>query len=221
MTGIWSFFRSSIGLKVIMALTGAALFAFLIGHVAGNLLYFAGRDALNDYSRGLHQSALLLWGARIGLLASVSLHIVAATALYLRERAARPEAYQSRRMRQPSYAARTMKYSGPFVAAFLVFHLLHLTTGAKVAPIDFIPGDAYGNVTASFGHGWLALVYVIAVCLVGLHLSHGAHSMFESLGLRHPGIDRPLRILMKGITVLIVIGFCSVPLFILFNLVGG
>jgi len=197
------------------------MFAFLIGHVVGNLLYFAGRDALNAYSRGLHESALLLWGARIGLLGATILHVVAAATLYLRERAARPEGYQVLRMRQPSYAARTMKYSGPFVAGFLVFHLLHLTAGAPVTPAEFIPGDVYGNVTASFGYGWVALVYTVAVCLVGLHLSHGAHSMFESLGIRHPSLDRPLSLAMKGITLLIVLGFCSLPVFILFNLVGG
>jgi succinate dehydrogenase / fumarate reductase cytochrome b subunit len=221
MNGILTFFRSSIGLKVIMALTGLVLFVFVIEHVIGMLFYFRGRAILNGYSQFLHESPILLWGARIALSVSVGLHIVAASALYLRDRAARPEAYQLRRMRTASYAARTMKYSGPFIAAFVVFHILHLTVGANVTPARFIPGDVHANVTASFSHGWVALVYVTAVSLLGLHLVHGAHSLFESLGLHHSTLDRPLRVIVWGLTAFIVGGFCILPVFIFFKLVGA
>jgi succinate dehydrogenase / fumarate reductase cytochrome b subunit len=221
MNGMVAFLRSSIGLKVIMALTGLILFGFVIEHVIGMLFYFRGRSIFNGYSQFLHESPILLWGVRMVLLASVGLHIFAATILYLRERAARPEAYQMRRMRIPSYAARTMKYSGPFIAAFVVFHILHLTVGVRVTPARYIPGDVYANVTASFSHGWVALVYVTAVSLLGLHLSHGAHSLFESLGLRHPTFDQPLRIVLWALTGFIVVGFCILPVLIFFNFVGG
>lgn len=220
MNGIVAFFRSSVGLKVIMALTGLVLFVYVIEHVVGMLFYFRGQAVLNGYAQFLHESPILLWGARIVLLASVGLHILAATALYLRDRAARPEAYQMRRMRKASYAARTMKYSGPFIAAFVIFHILHLTVGANVTPARFIPGDVHANVTASFSHGWVALVYVTAVSLLGLHLLHGAFSLFESVGLYHSGFERPLRITAWSLTAFIVVGFCTLPVFIFFNLVG-
>ena len=114
-----------------------------------------------------------------------------------------------------------MKYTGPLVLLFLLFHLAHFTLGWQVTPAPFVEGDVYANVVASFQHTWVAIVYVVAVLFVGFHLIHGGHSLFESLGVRHPGFDGLIRTVAGGLTVVVTIGFVSLPCTILFKLAGG
>ncbi len=189
MFGLIPFFRSTIGKKVLMAVSGVFLFAFCVEHVTGALLFFKGPETINGYGRLLHYSAALVWSFRVGLMLSAIVHVTFATLLYFQELAARPVGYRSRRYLRASYAARTMKYSGPFLLAFVIFHLAHLTWGYNVVPGRFIQGDIYANMLNGFRTGWVALIYVGAVSLLGLHLLHGAHSMFESLGLRHRRVE--------------------------------
>jgi len=221
MTAFWSFLRSTIGLKVLMALSGFILFGFVVEHMLGNLLFFKGPDPLNGYGRLLHISPLFLWSARSVMILAAVGHAVAALLLYLRQRAARPVGYQRKQSRAFAYAARTMKYTGPLVLAFLLFHLAHLTLGWEVTPAPFIEGDVYANVVAGFQHTWVAVVYVASVLLVGFHLIHGGHSMFESLGLRHPRLDGLIRAVAGGLTVVVTLGFVSLPCAVLFKLAGG
>ncbi len=221
MTALWSFLRSTIGLKVVMAVTGFVLFAFCVEHMVGMLLFFWGPATLNGYGNLLRYSPTVLWMARSVILLSVIFHIWTATVLVLRQWAARPVGYRRTQSRTFSYAARTMKYSGPLILAFVLFHLAHLTWGWNVTPAPFVEGDVYANVANSFQFGWVTLVYVVGTCLVGLHLIHGGHSMFESLGLRHHGFDGLIRTVTGGATLLITAGFVFLPCAILFKLAGG
>ena len=221
MFGLIPFFRSTIGKKVLMAVSGLFLFAFCVEHVTGALLFLKGPDTINGYGRLLHYSAALIWFFRAGLIVSAVVHVAAATLLYFQELAARPVGYRNRRYLRASYAARTMKYSGPFLLAFVIFHLAHLTWGYHVVPGPFIPGDIYANMLNGFRTGWVALVYVGAVSLLGLHLLHGTHSMFESLGLRHRRVEALLFGFARVAAIVIAVGLALAPAAVFLRMIGG
>ena len=220
MFGLIPFFRSTIGKKVLMAVSGLFLFAFCVEHVTGALLFLKGPDAINGYGHLLHYSAALIWFFRAGLIVSAVVHVTFATLLYFQELAARPVGYRDRRYLRASYAARTMVYSGPFLLAFVIFHLAHLTWGYNVVPGPFIPGDIYANMLNGFQTGWVALVYVGAVSLLGLHLLHGAHSMFESLGLRHRRVESLLFGFARVAALVIAVGLALAPAAVFFRVIG-
>ena len=220
MFGLIPFFRSTIGKKVLMAVAGLFLFAFCVEHVMGALLFLKGPDAINGYGRVLHYSAAFIWFFRAGLIVSAVVHVTFATLLYLQEFAARQVGYRNRRYLRASYAARTMKYSGPFLLGFVIFHLAHLTWGYDVVPGPFIDGDIYANMLNGFRTGWVALVYVAAVSVLGLHLLHGAHSMFESLGLRHRRVESLLFGFARVAAVVIAVGLALAPAAVFLRIVG-
>jgi succinate dehydrogenase / fumarate reductase cytochrome b subunit len=221
MFGLIPFFRSTIGKKVLMAVSGLFLFAFCVEHVTGALLFLKGPDAINGYGRVLHYSTALIWFFRAGLIVSAVVHVSFATLLYFQELGARPVGYRGRRYLRASYAARTMKYSGPFLLAFVIFHLAHLTWGYNVVPGPFIEGDIYANMLNGFRTGWVALVYVGAVSLLGLHLLHGAHSMFESLGLRHRRVEALLFGFARVAAIVIAVGLALAPAAVFLRMIGG
>lgn len=207
------FLRSTIGLKILMAVTGVILFGFLVGHVAGNLLFFAGQEALDKYSKFLQESKALLWGARLTLLASVIAHIYASIVLTLRSKEARPVAYRQKEALGSTFASRTMMWSGPVIAIFVVYHILHFTTGQ--AHPHFQHGAVYQNVVAGFKVAWVALFYMVSMVLLGFHLAHGVWSMMQTLGLNNPNWDRRLRCAAILFSVLVVGGFIAIPLAVL------
>lgn len=221
MRGSLSFVRSTIGLKVQMAVSGFVLFGFCVEHLVGMMLFFKGPGLINGYAHLLHQSPGALWSARSVLLGASLLHIWTATVLVLRQRAARPIGYEQKRSRTFSYAARTMKYSGPFMLAFVFFHLAHFTWGVSVTPATYVEGDIYANIANSFRFGWVTLVYVLGTSLLGIHLLHGGHSMFESLGLRHGRFDGAIRSVVGGATLALIAGFVFIPIAVFFKLAGG
>ena len=213
------FWGTTVGKKVVMAVTGIVLFGFVIAHMAGNLQYFAGREALNHYAVKLREIPALLWGFRLGLLLAVIFHIAASVQLALLQRAARPVSYVRRRNVGSNYASRTMYWSGPIVAAFIVYHLLHLTWG--VAGLPFEDLKPYDNLVAGFSNPVVAIAYIVAVLLLGMHLYHGLWSLFQTLGFAHPRHTPKLKALAKALTAVIVLGFISVPLAILAGLRPG
>ncbi len=206
--------QSSVGKKAVMAVTGLVLVAYLISHVLANLLVFTGPDRINRYAALLHGTGGALWGARLVLLVAAILHIVAAVQLTLRSRAARPQPYAGGREPQAStLASRTIRWSGGLILFFLVFHILHFTTGT--AHPDFIELNPYHNVTTGFRNPWVAGFYVVAMLALGLHLSHGLWSSGRSLGLSQPS-PRPLRrrlaallagFIWLGFTAIVVAGY--------------
>ena len=219
------FARSSIGSKYLMAGTGLALSLFLVGHIAGNLLVFAGPDALNEYAAALRKLPLgLLWVARIGLLVVFLCHLATAIRLNRQNRAARPIRYQMGATYQASLASRSMIYTGMVIFGFLIYHLLHFTF-LKVGPTDYSVDaagrhDVYAMVIKSFQNPALALSYVFAMAAMGLHLSHGLSSLFQSLGLNHPKYNKLWRCGGPALAWLLAAAFSSVPLSILFGFVG-
>ncbi len=214
-----SFWRSTTGKKIVMAVTGAILFIFVIGHMLGNLQVFEGPEKINAYGRFLHNLGEILWAERIGLLAAVVLHITATVQLALRNKAARPVDYSRRKAINSSYASRTMYWSGPIVLAFVIFHLLHLTAGMIVPGAAFIEGDVYHNVVAGFQVWWVSAWYIFSICLLGLHLRHGIWSMFQSVGFNHPRYTPILKSAAVWIAVIIVLGYISIPISVLLGLV--
>ncbi len=214
-----AFLGSTIGRKIVMAVTGAILFGFVVGHMAGNLQLYVGPGAMNAYAvflrEFLHGSGL--WIARAVLLAAVVLHVWAAVSLTRLDLAARPVEYREWKASRSTYASRTMRWSGAFLAAFVVYHLLDLTFGT--ANPGFVHGDVYGNVVRSFRRVPVATVYLAAMVLLGFHLKHGTLAMLRTLGVAHP---RHLAIAGRILTVVVAVTIAanlSFPLAVLLGVV--
>ncbi|HEY7112147.1 MAG TPA: succinate dehydrogenase cytochrome b subunit [Thermoanaerobaculia bacterium] len=211
--------RSSIGRKVIMAVTGAILVVFVIGHMTGNLLVYLGPKALNDYAVFLrvflHGAGL--WIARVTLLVSAVLHIWSATSLTLDSRRARPQDYREQKWKESTYASRTMRWGGVIILLFVIYHLLHFTFGT-VHP-SFVEGDVYHNFVTGFRSVPVSLAYIVAMIALGLHLKHGVWSMFQTLGVSHPRYIRLGRALGWLIAMVVVTGNVSFPIAVLAGIV--
>ena len=214
-----SFYTSTVGKKAVMAITGIVLFGFLLGHMAGNLQFFLGPDVLNGYAENLRHMPALLWTARIGLIIAAILHIASSISLARTKNNARPVGYVRKRNVGSTYASRTMYWSGPIVLAFLIYHLLHMTFGT-VHP-RFRVLHAYENLVIGFSNPIVAIAYIISILLLGMHLYHGLWSMFQTLGASHPTYTPKLKAFAKTFTVIIVLGFISVPIAILAGIRPG
>ena len=210
------FWQSTNGKKAVMAVTGALMFLFIIGHMLGNLQVFLGPAKINSYAYLLHHGlAEVVWMVRIVLIVAIVLHITATVQLALRNRAARPVGYSHWKAVNSSYASRTMYWSGPIVLAFIIWHLLQFTAGVLHPEAAFIPGDVYHNLVAGFSVWWVSAWYIFAICLLGLHLRHGLWSMFQSLGAAQPRHLPRLKAAALLIAALIVAGYISIPIAIL------
>jgi succinate dehydrogenase / fumarate reductase, cytochrome b subunit len=207
------FFQSSIGKKVVMAVTGLILFGFVVVHMIGNLQVFAGPELLDVYGEKLREMPPLLWGARLVLLVSVALHIWSATSLTRMNRAARPEGYRQLKSHESTYASRTMRWSGVILALFIVYHLMHFTWGN--AHPDFRPGQVGHNFIVGFQNPIVSAVYIVAMLLLGLHMYHGVWSMLQTLGLSHPRYNHLRHAFATFITVVVVGGNLSFPIAVL------
>lgn len=220
MTWFGNFYRSAIGKKAVMAITGVILFGWIFAHMAGNLKLFLGAEALNHYAEWLrdlgapifpHES--VLWITRILLIVAVIFHIHSAYMLTVMNRKARPMDYADRDFVKGTYAARTMRWGGVIILLFVIYHLLHLTTGD--AHHAFIPGDVYRNVVTGFQVWWVAAIYIIANLALGLHLYHGLWSMFSSLGMTNPRFEQWRRTFATLFAVIITAANISFPLSVL------
>ena len=194
------------------------LIAFLIGHLTGNLLVFRGAVALDAYSAFLKRELAVLWVVRAILFVSVVLHVVAATQLTILDRAARPKSYARTEPQAATIASRTMRIGGLVIAAFVVFHLLHLTTGT-IRPAVFEETRVYDNVVGGFRIWWVTALYVVAMIAIGLHLFHGGWSWLRTLGLSRPSAEPLHRPIAAALAILIWAGFTSIPLAIFFGMV--
>src|SRR5215471_9708418 len=197
-TGLVSLWRSTIGKKYVMAITGLIWFGYLILHLWGNLKIFVGPDSLNAYASFLRTVADalfgfsgLLWIARIILIPAFVIHIWAAISLTARDRTSRPKSYSMRRNLESTFASRTMIYGGLFILLFVIYHVLDLTFG--VTNPDYIEGAVYHNVVASLQRPVVAIFYILAMLAVGLHLFHGVWSMFQTIGWNTTRTNRLIR----------------------------
>src|SRR5436190_5420195 len=215
MTAKRSFWSSTIGQKIVMAVTGVILFGFVLGHMVGNLQLYLGAQALNDYAVWLREFAhgAALPAARISLIVAVVLHIWSATSLTLASRAARPTRYRMWEARESTYASRTMRWGGVIILLFVIYHLMHFTWGN--AHPSFVPGDVYHNVIAGFSVPWVSAAYILAMLALGLHLKHGLWSMFQTLGVSHPRYERYARVFATVFAAVVVLGNVSFPIAVL------
>lgn len=208
---------------MVMAVTGLMFFGYVAAHLAGNLKIFLGREHFNAYAEFLREvgepalgPSWFLWAARIVLLAALILHVAAAVQLWLAARAARPTGYRRSVHLEDTLASRTMRWGGVVILVFLIFHLMNLTWGN--AHPDFVPGDAYHNLTAAFQSGVTSVGYIVAVIIVGLHIYHGVWSSLQTLGINQERHDR-WRVTSAIIAFLIVIGNISIPVAVLTGIV--
>ena len=227
MTWLCDFWRSSIGGKVTMAVTGLLLFGFVVAHLLGNLQLLKGPDAINAYAKMLHDLGPLLWVARIGLLAIFVLHVVTAIRLSRANKAARPVAYAKEATMQASMASRSMVLSGLSLLAFVVYHLLHFTFGVT-NPEHFAKKaagaggfDVHAMVTASFAEPTIAIAYAAFQVVLFLHLSHGLQSFAQTLGLHHGRYTPMIKKLSFLLALLIAGGNSLLALSVLTGIVKG
>lgn len=211
--------RSQIGKKIVMAVTGIVLIGFVIAHMIGNLKIFEGANEINAYSRFLREVGQpelnygqLLWIVRIVLLVCVALHIIAAFQLTRMSWAARPDGYTVKRELETTFASRMMRWGGVVLAAFIVFHLFHMTGGM----VGFEPGQfrhlaVYQNVVAAFAVWPVSAFYIVAMGALCLHLSHGIWSMLQTLGWSTARNEATLKIISNVIGIAMFLGFSSVP----------
>jgi succinate dehydrogenase / fumarate reductase cytochrome b subunit len=224
-----NFYKSTIGKKVTMALSGVVLVLFVVGHMAGNLKIFAGIDPqtgdykIDDYGRFLRTMGAemlgqsgVLWVVRIVLLVAVILHAASGIQLARLNRRAKPVTGNGIRYQSANAASKTMMYGGLFLLCFIVFHILHFTTG-HVHTHGFVEGEVYQNVWNAFRSPALAGVYVIAMGFLGMHLYHGVWSMFQTLGVDTPQWNRTIRTAAKIVAIVMFIGFSAVPASIALN----
>ncbi|MET7302711.1 succinate dehydrogenase cytochrome b subunit [Embleya sp. NPDC005575] len=217
--------RSTVVMKIAMALSGAVLLAYLTAHMLGNLKIFFGESSFDHYAHWLrtigeplvpHEGTL--WIIRAALTVSVVVHMAMAILLTRRAHRARPVKYVHRPPVRGSYAARTMRWGGVIIALFVVYHLLDLTVG--VANPVGASGKPYTNVTADFEHWYITTIYTVAVVAVGFHLRHGVWSMTRTLGRQRPGTERLIARIATGYAVLMTVGFLSVPFAVTVGIVG-
>jgi succinate dehydrogenase / fumarate reductase cytochrome b subunit len=224
MSWIVSFYRSSIGKKAVMAVTGFFLFGWILLHMLGNLKVYLGPEHYNEYARFLitmgspllpNRTALIV--VRTLLLIAVYFHIDSATRLTLMNRKARPVAYRRRDYPAATYAARTMRWGGVIIILFVFYHLGHLTYG-KFHP-NFIEGDVYHNFVTGFQVPWVSAFYIVANLALGLHLFHGLWSMFNSLGLNHPKFEPWKKLFATAFAFIVTLGNISFPIAVLIGVV--
>jgi succinate dehydrogenase / fumarate reductase cytochrome b subunit len=205
------FWDSTIGKKIVMAVTGIFGVLFVLGHMSGNLLMFKGAEAMHEYALLLRTSMPLLWGARLALIAAVGLHTVAALQLTQRSGAARPQGYAKQAPQVTTFAARTIRYGGVLLLVFIVFHILHMTLGAVAAP-GFVHLDPYNNVRQGLANPLVAGFYLLAMAALGLHLYHGTWAVFRTLGIARPSPTPLKRRLALVLAAVVVLGFAAIPL---------
>jgi succinate dehydrogenase / fumarate reductase, cytochrome b subunit len=215
-----NFFASTVGKKIVMAVSGLIMVGFVILHMAGNLQVFEGAGRLNTYSAFLHGPAgEALWILRAILIVALIAHVVSAYQLTAIDRAARPVSYVKRDYEVATIASRTMRIGGVVLLVFIVLHILHFTT-LTLQPAPLAEGDVYANVIASFRIWWVTLIYVIAMIALAYHLYHGAWSSVRTLGFERGRLDPFKRPVAMALAIIVWAGFTIVPVAVYFHLVS-
>ena len=205
--------QTTIGKKVIMAISGVIIVGFTIGHFLGNLNLYLGPEAMDGYAEKLQSLPPLVWGTRLVLLFAFGVHISSALSLWVRNGKARGSRYKKRQDLATDYAARTMYWSGPILLLFVVYHLLHFT----ILPAH--PGEVYRNVVEGFQQPLIAGVYIAGNLALGFHIFHGIFSAFQTLGANHPRYNTYRRDAAIAISAAITIGNLSFPISVLAGIV--
>lgn len=226
-------FKSSLGKKYLMAGSGALLLLFVIGHLVGNLQVFGPPELINHYAHFLQSKPAMVWGARLGLLALVGIHIVTALKLTVENKEARPVGYYNAEPFGAKWRSRYMLMSGLVILAFVVYHLLHFTvrlpgingvgdfTQLKTVLEGETVPDVYAMMILGFQNLWVSLFYLIAQALLFIHLGHGIASVFQSLGVVNYNWRPRIELLAKAVSIAIFIGYALIPVSIYLRVVGA
>ncbi len=216
-----SFYKTTVGKKAMVAVTGIILFGFLIGHMLGNLQIFMGQQVFDHYAEFLKSKPGLLYVARLVLLSALVLHIACIVQLFLRNRRSRAIGYRKYKPIIAGIPSRSMFITGPAILVFLVYHLLHFTVGTfhSTAP-NFNHEAVYQNVVTDFSHPAIAVIYIVAMFVIGFHLLHGVWSLFQTLGLNHPRYNAWRKVLSAVVATVLFVGFVLIPLAVLTGLVS-
>jgi succinate dehydrogenase / fumarate reductase cytochrome b subunit len=217
MSSLLRFLQSSIGKKLVMAVTGLILFGFVFVHMLGNLQAYGGPQKLDEYGALLRKAPALLWGARLVLLAAVAAHAWTAWSLTRQDWAARGVDYRRRNNYESDFAAQTMRWGGVTLALFVVYHILHFTTG-QLHP-SFVHGAVHANFVAGFKVLPVSAFYVLAMCALGLHLYHGVWSLTQTLGLDHARYNPLRRVAAGAFAGLITLVNISFPVAVLTGII--
>jgi succinate dehydrogenase / fumarate reductase cytochrome b subunit len=212
-------FSDSIGRKAVMAVTGLLMVLFVVGHLLGNLTIFAGQNGLNAYAAKLHEVAPLVWGTRIVMGVALVLHVVLAIQITMENSAAKPQNYARPNYLRATFSSKTMIWTGVIIAVFVGYHLLQFTirkTPGLVLGTDALNRfDVYTMVVAAFQRTLTALLYVVAMVALFLHLGHGIQSAFQTLGLSNGMLLPRFELAGKVVSGIFLVGFASIPVFIL------
>jgi succinate dehydrogenase / fumarate reductase cytochrome b subunit len=220
-----AFYHSSVGKKMIVAVTGIILILFVIGHLLGNLQIFLGPEWINGYSQHLRDLGPVLWIIRIFLLTTVIVHIYVTIRLAIDNRRARPEAYVDKEHVKATFASRHMVMSGLIVLAFIIYHIAHFTVRVtdrrfallKADPLNHY--DVYSMMVYGFQNYFVSGFYLLGLWLLALHLSHGSSSFFQSLGLNNKNLTPRLAVAGRVFAWLLFLGYTSIPIAVLLGLV--
>ncbi len=223
-SALLGFYRSSIGKKWVVALTGLVLVGFVVGHLIGNLQIFLPPDYINTYAQKLQSLGPFLWLIRAGMLLMFALHVVNTISLAKENREARPARYEVERTKRATTASLTMIISGLTLLAFTIFHIAHFTLRAiPTAGIDAIDStgrhDVYRMVIGGFQNPWVSLFYLVAMALLCMHITHGFQSVFQTLGLRTRKFSPLLGAASVGLGWFLFLGNAAIVLAILFRIV--
>jgi succinate dehydrogenase / fumarate reductase cytochrome b subunit len=224
-----SIYQTAVGKKWVMALTGIGLMGFVFFHMFGNLKMYLGPEEFDAYAAGLREILVpilphgaFLWIMRAGLLTIFVLHLHAAYSLTIMNRRARgPKPGASKRdYIAANFASLTMRYSGILLLAFILMHLANLTFGVTALDTRFASEQVYSNVWTSLNQPWLAVLYIIGNLALGVHLFHGAWSMFQSLGVNNPRYNALRKYFAIGFTAVVIGANISFPIAVLAGVVG-
>ena len=216
--------QSSVGRKIIMAVTGIVLVAFVCVHLLGNSSVFVGADAINAYAQKLHSLGPFVWVFRLVMLAAFALHIVFGIQLTLENRAATPEANVQVKRLKTGFGAETMIVSGLVMLAFVIYHLLHFTVRVT-NPDIYVPlgnsgmVDVYVMVVNGFKSVLPVIIYLVGMAFLFLHVSHGFQSLFQTLGLSNDKSLPVMGMLSKLVGFVLLVGYISIPLLVVAGLI--
>jgi succinate dehydrogenase / fumarate reductase cytochrome b subunit len=226
--GVFRLYRSSIGKKVIMAVTGAVWVGYVIMHMYGNTKAFGGAEYFNAYAEGLRSLGAplfghghLLWIARLILIPTLILHVWAAWELSQRKWQGRTTKYTQHVKVHADYASLTIRWGGVAILLFVIYHVLHLTLGAPRVHPDFVQDDAYHNLVVGLQSYFYipAIIYLLATVALGLHLYHGTWSMFQTLGLNNKTYNKLIRQLALLLAIVVPVGFAAVPIGVMLGII--
>jgi succinate dehydrogenase / fumarate reductase cytochrome b subunit len=227
------FWKSSIGKKWLIALTGLVLIGYVIGHLIGNLQVFLKPEKINAYAMLLHSMPGLLWAVRAFLIACLVLHIVTTLKLVAENRAARPVGYAMVKRVQSTWASRTMAISGVVVFAFIIFHILHFTTrnidpALHIADPQHSGGvlhdeyDVHTMIVSGFWHHPLITAfYLLGLFLLALHLSHGFSSLLQTFGINSKKTMHSISLGGRALAWLIFVGYAFIPIAVWIHIINN